>query len=800
MSLIFLYLTANFNRPTIKERGMYIEKLELISNPKHMPINDTKIYPAIPIKQGIIFPGERMPLFVEGKEMIASAQRAFETDGLLVLSFEINGQMRKFATVARVMQIWYVKPEVLGMLVEGIRRVKVDKIFVDDHILKTKVTELLQKKYSDLELEALARNIFERCKKIINLNGLIPFTVAHLMPSHRPSAESTPDLVAAALDLKLDDKVAVFEILDNKERLKFVSEQLAQELNIVQTEKKIEKSVEKEIDKMQKEYILRERLKAIEKELGITEDQDDVHDLEKKIRQAKMPHQIELKALKELSRLKAMTAASAETPYIRTYLDTIVELPWSVESKDIVDIKRAKKILDEDHYGLEKVKERVLEYLSVQKLTDGKIHGSILCLVGPPGTGKTSIGQSIANALGRKLIRISLGGIHDEAEIRGHRRTYVGAMPGRVIQGMKNAGTKNPVFMMDEIDKIGSDFRGDPASALLEVLDPEQNNTFSDNYLEVPFDLSRVFFITTANIADSIPPALRDRLEFIEFPGYFEEEKVQIANQHLIPKVLHMNGLENDTIRFEKQTLINIISHYTAEAGVRNLERRISEVVRKIARKVAEENGKNKKYLISAKDLLDYLGPPNFESTKKNKMNEVGVATALAWTPAGGEIMFVEATLMPGKGNLTITGQLGSIMQESIKASVSYIRSHAKELNIPEDFYYKNDIHIHVPSGAIPKDGPSAGVVMVTALTSALTKRKVKKDIAMSGEITLVGKVLKIGGVKEKVLAAHRSGIQNIILPYDNQNDMTEIDEEVRKKLHVHFVKNVNEIFKLLLI
>jgi ATP-dependent Lon protease len=580
--------------------------------------------------------------------------------------------------------------------------------------------------------------------------------------------------------------------------LKKVSFFISREFEIIEAEKNVVKETRKQLGKMQKEVFLREQMKSIEKELGIDGEKGEIDTLRTKIKSAGMPKETEAKALKELERLERMPSFSPEISYLRTYLDWLVELPWSKKSGDKkLELKNSEKILNEDHYGLRKVKERVLEYLAVQKQV-GKIKGPILCFVGPPGTGKTSIGKSIARALGRKFIRVSLGGLRDEAEIRGHRRTYVGALPGRIVQGIHTAGTRNPVFMLDEIDKVGIDFRGDPSAALLEALDPEQNFSFSDHYLEVPFDLSDVLFITTANVLDTIPPALRDRLEIIEFPGYTEDEKLHIAKQFLLPKLFREHGLKDKTLTFTDQVLADIIRKHTREAGVRDLERQIATIIRKVTRKIVEKKAKGK-VSVNSKTLHTYLGPIKYSHQEAETKDEVGVATGLAWTPVGGEVLSIEASKMPGRGKLLLTGHLGEVMRESVQAALSFARSQAAKLGIKEDFY-KEDIHVHVPSGAIPKDGPSAGIAMATVIISLLTNKPIKKDIGMTGEVTLRGKVLEIGGVKEKVLAAHRAGLKIVVLPEDNKKDIAEdIPREIRRDLKFKFVKDMDEVLKIAL-
>ncbi len=757
------------------------------------------IYPAVILRKAVVFPAEKIPLVFEGPKIVKTLSSAIRNNRLIALVFRNSHEESSIGVLAKILQHWYLTPEIIGLTVEGLKRVKVVRKISDDGIEKVEIVEFISKIGKEpAEVEALARHSFDQFKKLIKIEGIIPLAVVNEFQKEHISSERTSDVIASVLDMSYEEKLKVLETLDIKERLEILSSKLSREIQVVEAEMKIRNEVKKKIDKTQREFILREQLKAIERELGIFEEKEEFNDLERKIKEAMLPGLIEKKAFKELNRLKKMPPASAEAPYIRTYLDWIVELPWSKKSKTTIDLKKAGKILDEDHYGLDEAKERVLEHLAVQKLTSGKEHGSILCFVGPPGTGKTSVGKSIARALERNFTRISLGGIRDEAEIRGHRRTYVGALPGRIIQAMKNAGTKNPVFMMDEIDKVGADFRGDPSAALLEVLDPEQNNSFSDHYLEVPFDLSEVFFITTANILDPIPPALRDRMEVIDFPGYTDEEKLHISKKFLLPRVFSSHGLDKNRLWIEEAAIKKIIGKYTREAGVRNLERSFAKIARKIAKKIAEENN-YPKIIINETDLSDYLGPEEFKITMCEEKDEIGISTGMAWTPAGGEIIFIEANLVSGKGNLTLTGQLGETMQESAKAALSYVRSRSKELGFKSNFFQNSDVHVHVPSGAIKKDGPSAGIAIATSLVSVLTGRKVKKEAALTGEVTLSGKVLEVGGIKEKVLAAHRAGAKLVILPKDNEKNLVDISKKIKEDIKFKFVSHMDEVLKIAL-
>jgi ATP-dependent Lon protease len=608
---------------------------------------------------------------------------------------------------------------------------------------------------------------------------------------------SLADLIASNIGLKVEEAQRLLETVDPLVRLRKVNEFLSKEHELLTMQARIQSAAKEDMGKTQREYYLREQLRAIQQELGETDARgEEMAELRKGIEDSKMPAPVEKEALKQLGRLEQMHPDAAEANMIRTYLDWMVELPWSKATKDSLDIKRAKEILDEDHYYLEKIKERILEFLAVRKLKK-KMKGPILCFVGPPGVGKTSLGKSIARAMGRKFVRISLGGVRDEAEIRGHRRTYVGALPGRIIQGLKQAGTNNPVFMLDEIDKIGADFRGDPSAALLEILDPEQNHAFSDHYINLPYNLSNVMFIATANQIDPVPSALRDRMEVINLSGYTEEEKLQIAKRYLIPRQIQDNGITEKIITFSDESINAVISKYTREAGLRNLEREIGSVCRKVARKIAE--GNNSHFMINTTSIAKYLGPPKFLREAEMEKNETGVATGLAWTPVGGEVLFVEATVMKGKGGLTLTGQLGDVMKESAQAALSYIRSKASEFQLAEDFYANLDIHVHVPAGAIPKDGPSAGVTMTTALVSALTRVPIKRDVAMTGEITLRGKVLPIGGLKEKILAAIRAGITCIIIPKQNEKDLEEVPKHILKKVTIVTAEIIDDVLKVAL-
>lgn len=682
-------------------------------------------------------------------------------------------------------------------LVQGRRRIKIREIKQEGSFMWARGLVVKERTTVDRQTEALmrtARDLFERC---IQLDRSLP-DEAHLFSVNISEPGWLADMIATAISLPFDERMKLVTIIDPKDRLKRVNWLLAQELDVLQLEDEIQNRVQSEVDRSQREFYLREQLRAIQTELGEGDIWSrELNEIREKVDTKNMPEEAKKQAYKEIERLSQMPSMAPEVGIIRTYLDWILELPWEERTEDNLDVKHAAKVLEANHYGLGKAKDRILEYIAVKSLKPKKERQPILCFIGPPGTGKTSLGNSIANALGRKFVRLSLGGVRDEAEIRGHRRTYIGALPGRIIQTMRRAGTINPLFMLDEIDKLGADFRGDPSSALLEVLDPEQNYSFSDHYLELPYDLSKVMFITTANSLSSIPPALLDRMEVLEFPGYIEEEKIEIAKRFLIPRQLEESGFEAGELTFDDEAIKKIVREYTYEAGVRNLEREIGRLFRKQARLKSEK--KKLTETITVKSVEKYLGPPQFFMTEAERQDEVGVATAIAWTENGGEIMPVEVLIMEGKGNLQITGQIGDVMQESAQAALSYVKSKATTLNIDPDLFEEVDVHIHIPEGAIPKDGPSAGITMATALFSAFTERKVFKEIGMTGEITLRGKILPIGGVREKILAAHRSGLRTILLPEKNEKDLVEVPKKVRDDLKIVFVKHMDEVVKLAL-
>jgi ATP-dependent Lon protease len=761
------------------------------------------VLPLLPIRDIVVFPFMVLPLFV-GREMsIKAIESALATNKMVLLvaqkSLDIENpgskDMFSVGTIGMVMRMLKLPDGRIKILVQGISKARILEYTGTVPFFTVKIEKIDETKQEKvpLEIEALMRTVKEQLEKIINFGRIVVPDIMVILENIEDPGRLA-DMIASNLGLKVDVAQEILEMIDPVARLKKVNEVLAKELDVLSMQQKIQAEAKGEMDKTQREYYLREQVKAIQKELGdLDERSEEINELKKRFQEAKMPEKVSKEADKQLKRLERMHPDSAEAATLRTYLETMAELPWSKKSKDKLNIKLASKILNEDHFDLEKVKERILEFLAVRKLKE-KMKGPILCFAGPPGVGKTSLGKSIAKALGREFVRISLGGIRDEAEIRGHRRTYVGALPGKIVQGIKQAGTLNPVFMMDEIDKIGTDFRGDPSSALLEVLDPEQNNAFMDHYLAVPFDLSNVMFITTANLIYTIPSPLRDRMEVIEISGYTLEEKVGIATQYLIPRQLEANGITVKHAQIIEPALRKIISEHTREAGVRNLEREIAQVFRKVARKIAE--GKPKLYQITPANLNQYLGIPKYLPEEEMKKDEVGVTTGLAWTEVGGDIIYVEATLMKGKGSLILTGQLGDVMKESAQAALSFIRSKSKELGIHPDVFSKNDIHIHVPAGAIPKDGPSAGITMACSIASALTGFPVRKEVAMTGEITLRGRVLPIGGLKEKILAAKAAGIKTILLPKRNEKDLEEIPKHIQKDLKLIFVETTEEVFQ----
>ncbi|MGD8367920.1 MAG: endopeptidase La [Desulfobacterales bacterium] len=761
--------------------------------------------PILPLFDAALFPKMVLPLVVMQAESVQLIDEAMAKDRIigLLVSKQVEADktpseqdLASIGTSALILKMAKTADNRAQLLVQGIARFRVKKMIAGKAYLRAQIEKIEDIPVMDKEVEALMSNLIGQFSRVVELSPGLPSEMAQMAASIQDPG-TLADMIASTLNTPAEDKQRILEILNVKKRLKEATRMVNHQLDILELGNKIQSQVKGDMDKKQREYYLRQQLKAIREELGETEDETvEIEEYRTKIEEKNLPEEARKEAERELNRMSKMHPSSAEYTVVSTYLDWLTALPWNETTQDILDIGEARKVLDEDHFGLEKPKRRIIEYLAVRKLKpDSK--GPILCFAGPPGTGKTSLGASIARALGRKFVRISLGGVRDEAEIRGHRRTYVGALPGRIIQGIRRAETKNPVFMLDEIDKVGSDFRGDPSSALLEVLDPEQNHAFQDHYLDVPFDLSHVMFITTANILDTIPPALRDRMEVLQLLGYTEDEKIKIAQRYLIPRQREANGLKAKQISFTKGAVRGVISGYTREAGLRNLERELATICRGVASKIASEEIPSAS--IKVADVSKYLGPVRFTAETRSRVQTPGVATGLAWTPTGGELLFIEATAMKGKKNLTLTGQLGDVMKESAAAALSFIRSHAKALGIPEDFFEERDIHIHVPAGAIPKDGPSAGVTMLTALVSLLTGKRIRKDLAMTGEITLRGQVLPVGGIKEKVLAAHRAGIKTILLPKQNEKDLEEASEKVQKEVTFHFVDKMLDVIKLAL-
>lgn len=762
-------------------------------------MSDIKVLPVLPIRGGIIFPHSIVSITVSserGKILVEDAvkQGISELFSVGYKSSEKDEELFEVGTIIKIEN--YSKDEkenAIKLVVVGLKRGKIVKFVQKEPYFKAEIEPIDDIEITDKEMEILVKSVKDA---FINLMNKMPVRsekqIKEILNVKSPSILS--DVLASFLVEGLEEKQKLLETFDVKERLKKILQVIQNQLEMLRVNETIQEKVKEEIEKTQREYFLREQLKVIQKELGISEEQKEIDEIEEKIKF--LPDYVQEVAKRELNKLRKLQTISPEYHVVRTYLDWILNLPWNEETQDNLNISHARKVLDEDHYNLEKVKSRILEYLAVKKIKPNA-KGAILCFVGPPGVGKTSLGQSIARALNRKFIRISLGGIRDEAEIRGHRRTYVGALPGRIISALRKVKVKNPVIVLDEVDKIGVDFRGDPASALLEVLDPEQNKEFVDHYLEIPFDLSKVLFITTANTTITIPPALLDRMEVIEIPGYTLEEKIKIAEFYLIPRELENHGLSNYKIKFEDKAIEEIINKWTREAGVRQLDRKISEILRKIAVQVAERNLKNKKFIIKKTNVSKFLGPPLFYSEVAERQNEVGVAIGLAWTPFGGDIIFIEALKMPGKGQLKLTGHLGNVMKESAQAAYSLLRANFKRWKIKDNDLDNYDVHIHVPAGAIPKDGPSAGVAILMALVSLFSNRPIKKFLAMTGEITLRGKILPVGGIKEKVLAARRAGIKEIILPKWNKKDLEDVPKDVLKDLVFYFVDNVQEAYRI---
>jgi len=763
--------------------------------------------PVLPVRDIVVFPYMILPLFVGRDKSIRAVEEAQNSNKMLMLltqkdlAVESPGtaDLYTVGVVGLIMRTLKLPDGRIKVLVQGITKARAREFIREEPFYVASIEKLEEEPPGEMtiEIEAMTRTVKEQMDKAVSLGkNVLPDIMVVIENLDEPGRLA--DLIASNLGLKTEQGQEILEITEPVERLKRISDILGREIELLLVQQKIQTEARGEIDKTQREYFLREQLKAIQKELGdIDERAEEVKEYRKKMKAARMPEKVEKEAEKQLKRLQKMHPDSAEAGTIRTYIDWMVELPWSKSTKDLLNIKAAKKVLDEDHYDLEKVKERILEYLSVRKLK-AKMKGPILCFIGPPGVGKTSLGKSIARALGREFVRMSLGGMRDEAEIRGHRRTYVGALPGRIIQGIKQAGTNNPLFMLDEIDKVGMDYRGDPSSALLEVLDPEQNFAFADHYLSVPFDLSNVMFITTGNLADTIPGPLRDRMEVIYLPGYTAEEKLGIAKNYLVPKQLDEHGITGEILKISDHALMMMISQYTREAGVRNLEREIANLCRKVAREIAEK--KRKSFKITTGNLSRFLGVPKYLPEEEMTRDEVGVATGLAWTETGGDIIFIEATTMKGKGSLTLTGQLGEVMKESAQAALSYVRSRARQLNIRDEVFSRTDLHIHVPAGAIPKDGPSAGITMATAIASALTMMPVDRKLAMTGEVTLRGRVLPIGGLREKALAAKRFGINRVLIPARNKKDLQDIPKYIKKDMNFILAETMDDVLKLALL
>lgn len=774
--------------------------------PEGEVIDVPEVLPLMAIRDMVLFPSMVVPLFVGRSKSLRAIEEAQKRENLLVLVTQKNPRLEnpqekdlyRIGTLGLILKTITLAENRKKVIVQVISRVEVKNYLQSDPFFEVEIEPSKEREPEVItsDTEALMRSVKENIEKLLSLKGILNPEVSNVFQSMEEPGRLA-DLVAAYLKLRAQTAQDLLETLDGFERLNKISKILLQEIEITTLQNKIQSEAQEEMGRSQREYFLRQQLKAIKKELGEEEDiESDIKELRKKIKKAKMPKKVEEEALKQLRRLEMMHSESAEAAVIRNYLEWILELPWNISTTDNFDLKHVKAILDEDHYDLEKIKDRLLEFLAVKKMNP-KAKGAIICFVGPPGVGKTSLGKSIARALGRKFVRVALGGVRDEAEIRGHRRTYVGSMPGRIIQGIKQAGVNNPVFLLDEIDKLCSDFHGDPAAALLEVLDPEQNKEFVDHYLDLPFDLSKVLFIATANMVEPIPKVLLDRMEVIYLSGYTFKEKLEIAKRHLIPRLIKEHGLKKRDIQLSDEVILKIIEEYTSESGVRDLERKLAALYRKITRKKAE--GEEGPFEITPQNLKDFLGPPEYLEEMRLTKDEIGVASGLAWTPYGGEVLYVEALVMPGRGNLILTGSLGEVMKESAQAALSYIRSKSEEFGLDPKFYTKYDIHIHVPSGAIPKDGPSAGVTMAIALLSALTKKPVSKDYAMTGEIVLRGNVLPVGGIKEKALAALRKGITQVIIPAQNEKDLDEIPEDLRSKIKFIKISHLDEVAKLVI-
>jgi ATP-dependent Lon protease len=758
--------------------------------------------PLVALRETVIFPEMIVPLQVGRDKSVAALNAAVAEGGRIALVTQRQAdqeditdpaQLYAVGTVAKIAQVVQLQDGTVRAIIQGQARMRLHGFAQTEPFIRARIEELSEGPTTDVEVQALMRSVQAQVEQYVQVGAPVPPEAA-VAARNITEPGLLADMTAYSPDMTTEQRQELLETIDVAERLRIASAFLAHQIEVHELKGRIQSEVKSEMDKTQREYILREQMKAIQRELGEEDPQQaEINELREKVEAAGMPEEVKARALKEVDRMSRIPSASPEVGVIRTYVDWLVGLPWNVTTDDLHDIKEAAKILDEDHYGLEKVKERILEYLAVRVLAE-KIRSPILALVGPPGVGKTSLGKSIARAMGRKFVRMSLGGIHDEAEIRGHRRTYIGALPGRIIQNIKTAGTNNPVFMLDEIDKVGMDFRGDPSSALLEVLDPEQNNSFQDNYLEVPFDLSKVLFVATGNLVDPIPMALRDRMEIIQVPGYTQQEKIEIGKRFLIPKQMENHGLKPTNIEITDEAMTELVQAYTKEAGVRNLERELANIMRKTARTVAE--GRKRKTVIDSKKLLDYLGPPRFEYGELEPEDQIGSATGLVVTEVGGDVVAIEVTRMDGKEDFILTGQLGEVMRESARAGLSWIRTHAVGLGISRDTFEKQTLHIHVPAGAIPKDGPSAGITMATAMVSAFTGIPVRKDLAMTGEITLRGRVLPIGGLKSKILAAHLAGARMVIIPRKNEKDIRDIPEEIRKQIKIVLVDSMDQVLE----
>jgi ATP-dependent Lon protease len=764
-------------------------------------------YPLLPLQNQVIYPHIVTPLFIDRDRSVKAVETAFARDRTLIVTAQRHPEevvefedLYSIGAAVEIVRVLRLPDGTTSFLVQGLKRVRIEEVTQTEPFLMVRATGLAEPEAHGLSVEALMRAVLALFEKCVHLGHNIPDeTYVFAMNIDQPGWLA--DMITSSLNLTLEQQQEILEEVNPEMRLKLLSIHLARELDVLELEDRIHSQVQQEVDRSQREYFLREQMRVIQNELGEGDIYlQEISELGQRLGESKLPDEVRAKALREVQRLNAMPSLAPETGIIRTYLDWLLDLPWAEVTQDNLDIATAEQELESTHYGLSDAKERILEHIAVRKLAADKMRSPILCFVGPPGTGKTSLGKSIARALGRNFVRVSLGGIRDEAEIRGHRRTYIGALPGRIIQTMRQAQTINPLFMLDEIDKLGADFRGDPSAALLEALDPEQNHAFSDHYLEVPYDLSKVMFITTANILDPVPPALQDRMEVIEFSGYIEEEKLEIAHRFLLPRHLEEHGLADEQVNFSNGSIQAIIREYTYEAGVRNLEREIAKICRKMARSIAE--GKPISRHITARSLHRYLGPPKFDDWKGLQKDEIGVATGVAWTEAGGDLMPIEVTLLEGKGNLTLTGQLGEVMQESAQAALSYARAYLSQVEDEEDAtdFDKIDLHIHVPEGAIPKDGPSAGITIASALLSALTERPVRRDVAMTGEITLRGRVLAVGGLKEKAMCAHRAGIKAFLLPKRNAKDMVDIPSKVRRDMVFVFVENMEEVLEQALV